>query len=75
MAPKNDPPPEPKKKDWTEAEKEFFEKHGITDDKEKQVIRGRANVYAYDRARARFESENEKPAANDDSGKKKWYED
>jgi hypothetical protein len=74
MAPKQENPPEPKKREWTDAEKEFFDARGITDDKEKQVIRGRANVHAYDRARAKFEQESEKPAS-DDSSKKKWYED
>jgi hypothetical protein len=62
--------PAEKKTDW---EKEFFDKHGITDDKEKDAIRGRARVLAYDRARRRAEEkeENEKPS----NGDKKWWQD
>lgn len=57
------------KDDW---EKKFFEKHNITDEKEKTIIRGRATVLAYDRAKAKAELEESTPRP---SGDKKWYED
>jgi hypothetical protein len=66
--PKEEKPPE-KKVDW---EKDFFDKHGVTDDKEKDAIRSRAKVLAYDRARSKREAEEEgegKPPSE-----KKWYQ-
>lgn len=66
------PPAANQKGDWTAKEKEFFEKHSITDDKEKEVIRKRALVHAYDRERSKFDSEGE--AAPESTKEKKWYQ-
>jgi hypothetical protein len=51
-------------------EDEFWKKHNITDDKEKDIIRGRARVLAYDRARRRAEESEDAPPKD-----KKWYDD
>lgn len=50
-------PAEVKAGDW---EEEFFKKHGVTDDKEKSAIRGRARVLAYDRAKQKADEAEEK---------------
>ena len=65
-------PPANPKGDWTAAEKTFFEKHGITDDKEKEVIRKRALVAAYDRERSKFEKEEKEPEPDKPRA---WYQD
>jgi hypothetical protein len=69
------PPPKDPKAAWTEKEKEFFETHGITDDKEKEVIRKRALVRAYDRTRAQFEKEAMEPVPEPKKEPKPWYKD
>lgn len=68
------PPPAPAdpNADWTAAEKKWFEENGVTDEKEKEVIRGRSRVMAYDRAKQKFETE--KAAPPEPKAKKKWYE-
>jgi len=68
---KTTPPTPPQSSD--EWEKEFFKKHGITDESEQKAIRGRSTVFAYDRARRKAEEEAEK-AADPNKGKKKWFE-
>jgi len=63
----------PKKKEWKEVEEEFFKAHGVTDEKEKEAIRGRARINAYDRAKQKYESETAEP----EEPKKKnsrWYD-
>lgn len=64
------PPPDPNA-DWTTAETEFFKKHGVTEEKEKEIIRGRARVLAYDRERRAFEEKQAKPP---DEKKVPWYD-
>lgn len=68
-------PPADPNADWTAAETAFFEKHGVKDEKEKEIIRGRARVIAYDRERQKFEEKhatpNPEPTPAPD---KKWYE-
>lgn len=64
-------PPADPEADWTTAEEAWFKKNNITEDKEKEIIRGRARVLAYDRERRKFEEKgtpSEPPA-------KKWYDD
>jgi hypothetical protein len=68
------PAPDKPKPDWTAKEKEFFDSEGVTDDKEKAAIRGRARVHAYDRARQKFENESSKPDDKPDDSKP-WYKD
>jgi len=65
-------PPANPEADWTAAEKVWFDKHGVTEDKEKEIIRGRARVLAYDRHRREFEEKASKPP---DEKKGKWYDD
>lgn len=65
-------PPADPKADWTAAEETWFKEHGVTEDKEKEIIRGRARVMAYDRHRQKFEDGQSKPP---DEQKKKWYDD
>ena len=62
------PVPPPNTDNRSGWEEEFFKKHGITDDKEKDAIRGRARVLAYDRARSRAEESESTPKTS------KWYE-
>lgn len=64
-------PPEnkPNPNQW---EDDFFAANKITDEGEKNAIRGRARVLAYDRARRKAEDDAEK-AGKPQS--KKWYED
>lgn len=59
---------EVEKGDW---EKDFFEKHKITDEAEKNAIRSRARVLAYDRASTKAEQQE---STSDDDKPKKWYE-
>lgn len=66
------PPPADPNADWTTAEKAWFEDQGITDEKEKEAIRGRARVLEYDRTKKEF---NEKKKAPPEEKKKKWYDD
>jgi hypothetical protein len=71
----NTPPPTPSadpNADWTAKEKAWFEKNGVTDDKEKEAIRGRARVLAYDRERSKFETESNTPPP---APVKKWWQD
>ena len=56
------------KDDW---EKKFFEKEGITDDKEKDIIRSRARVIRYAHAKTKAE---EAEATPKEKKEKKWYE-
>jgi hypothetical protein len=70
-APLPTPPANPDA-DWTATEKAFFEKHGVTDEKEKEVIRKRALIQAYDRERKAFDEKKTAPAAPEE---KKWYQD
>lgn len=72
--PPNTPPAPPAdpNADWTAKEKAWFEKNGVTEEKEKEAIRGRARVLAYDRERSKFESDTATPA---EPPKKKWYQD
>lgn len=64
------PTPTPAQVEAGDWEKEFFDKHGITDEDEKKAIRGRARVLAYDRARQKSEEKESQPPA-----KKPWYKD
>lgn len=66
------PPPPTPNADWTVAEKAFFEKHGVTEEPEKEVIRKRALIHAYDRERQKFDKESNEPPPPEPT--KKWYE-
>jgi len=68
-------PPANKEADWNKAETEFFEKHGITDDKEKEIIRRRATVNLYADRRRKFDEEATAPPDPPSPGKKKFWED
>lgn len=71
----NNPPPVPPtdpNAEWTTAEKKWFDDNGVTDEKEKEAIRGRSRVLAYDRARQKFEDN--KTAPPEPKPKKKWFE-
>lgn len=63
--------PTPAQVDSGDWESEFFKKNGVTDDAEKNAIRGRARVMAYDRAKQRADEAEEKRSKGDD--KKPWY--
>jgi hypothetical protein len=67
-------PPANKEADWNKAETEFFEKHGITEDKEKEIIRRRATVNLYAERRKKFDEEAATPPPPE-PGKKKFWED
>ena len=69
-------PPKDPKAEWTVKEREFFTAHGITDEKEMEVIRKRSLVRAYDRAKAKHEAESAEPSPSPDpKPAKKWYQD
>jgi hypothetical protein len=63
-------PPTPPSTPPDKWEDEFWKKHNITDDAEKNAIRGRARVLAYDRARRKAEEEGTTPPKD-----KRWFDD
>lgn len=75
--PKNQPPTPPAdpNADWTAAEKKWFDDNGITNEDEKEAIRGRARVAAYDRFKVKFDEEKDKGKKPDNGGKPKkpWF--
>ncbi len=65
-------PPADPNAEWTAAEVEWFKAHGVTEEKEKEAIRGRARVLEYARHKQDFEEKKKTPA---DPEKKPWYND
>lgn len=72
--PPNAPPTPPADPNaaWTAKETAWFAANGVTEEKEKEAIRGRARVLAYDRERSKHETESATPPT---PPAKKWWQD